>query len=314
MHHMKSNPITPDKGQHAAPIRRSRVRDIKHTMRCIFLIFIAGAGIAACRTPGGCTDSSPATLSVMSFNVGDCNWVFPTAAKISGVISAAGAPEILLLQEVRGEKQIGELLHILEYPYHAAVPYKRQERSYLAIFSRYPLEQVEYLYFQSSRDGSGALSSIVRYGDLAVLVCSVHLDQIPSKTRQKNGYVDQTVEHTAHQLEREILDDTERSRSTNELIAWIQRKGQQSVIIGGDFNTIPFSKPIRAMNAAFDDALWPSRDYFSGTYVKIKSPLLPRVDYIFHSADLRVRNPAVIKNSPGDHYPVRADFIRKSKE
>jgi endonuclease/exonuclease/phosphatase family metal-dependent hydrolase len=136
----------------------------------------------------------------------------------------------------------------------------------------------------------------------------VHLDQIPSKRRLKNGYVEQTVEHTARQLKTEILDDTVRSCSIQELIAWVHGKEPQAVIIGGDFNTIPFSKAVRTMNATFDDALWPSKDYFTGTYFKIKSPLLPRVDYIFHSADLCVSNPGVIRISPGDHYPVRATF------
>jgi endonuclease/exonuclease/phosphatase family metal-dependent hydrolase len=275
---------------------------------CIILSLLVVAGIALYLSSDRCTSSAPRSFRVMSFNVGDCNWVFPSAEKISRIISDAGPPEILLLQEVRGEKQVGQLLHILKYPYHAAIPYKRQERSYLAIFSMYPLEQVEHLYFQSSREGSGALSGIVRYGGRTVFIYSIHLDQIPSKSRLENGYIDQTVEHTASQLKTEIFDDTIRSRSANELISWIQGKGQQALIIGGDFNTIPFSTAIRAMNASFDDALWPSKDYFTGTYFKIKSPLLPRVDYIFHSADLCVSNPEVIRKSPGDHYPVRATF------
>jgi endonuclease/exonuclease/phosphatase family metal-dependent hydrolase len=248
------------------------------------------------------------SFSVMSFNIGDTNWAFPSVDQISRVIRNTGQLDILLLQEVRGEKQVEQLFHSLNYPYYTAVPYKRQNRVYLAIFSMFPMDQPDYLYFKSSTEGSCALSSVVITEGIPVLVCSVHLDQIPSKRRLKNGYVDQTVEHTARQVKEEIFGDTVRSRSVNELIAWIQGKKYPMVIIGGDFNTIPFSKGIRAMNNAFDDALWPSFDYFSGTYFKINSPLLPRVDYIFHSPNLKVHDPEVIKTSAGDHYPVRTTF------
>ena len=258
-----------------------------------------------------CHSSQQQTLgsfTVMSFNVGDTNWSFPSADQISQVIRETGPPDILLLQEVRGERQVEQLSQMLNYPNYIAVPYKSQRRVCLAILSMFPIDHPDYLYFTSSSQGSGALCSVVNVGGVPILVCSVHLDQIPSKRRLKNGYVDQTVEHTAHQLRDEIFGDTVRSRSAAELIAWIQKKGYPSIIIGGDFNTIPFSKAVMAMDAAFEDALWPSIDYFTGTYFKINSPLLPRVDYIFHSSDLKAYDPKVIKNSPGDHYPVRAKF------
>jgi endonuclease/exonuclease/phosphatase family metal-dependent hydrolase len=260
----------------------------------------------------GCRFNNPdhpdVGLSVMSFNIGDCDYQFPTAAQVAAVVKDPGTPDILLLQEVRSEKQLTQIQQELGYPYRASILYQRQYRTSLAILSRFAIAQSDHLYFQSSPLGSGVLCGVVQPGDNPILVCSVHLDQIPSKSRLKNGYVDQSVEHSMRQLKTEILDDTVRSRSADELIKWVHAKGYETVIIGGDFNTIPFSKPIRAMNAAFDDALWPSWDYFSGTYFKIKSPLLPRVDYIFHSADLCVSNPGVIRKSPGDHYPVRATF------
>jgi endonuclease/exonuclease/phosphatase family metal-dependent hydrolase len=273
----------------------------------IFFILVV-TGMISCQYHEKCPPSHLTSFSVMSFNVGDTNWSFPSADQISQVIRETGPPDILLLQEVRGERQVEQLSQMLNYPNYIAVPYKSQRRVCLAILSMFPIDHPDYLYFTSSSQGSGALCSVVNVGGVPILVCSVHLDQIPSKRRLKNGYVDQTVEHTAHQLRDEIFGDTVRSRSAAELIAWIQKKGYPSIIIGGDFNTIPFSKAVMAMDAAFEDALWPSIDYFTGTYFKINSPLLPRVDYIFHSSDLKAYDPKVIKNSPGDHYPVRAKF------
>jgi len=272
------------------------------------IILLLGMSAVSCSYREKSLSSPPISFSVMSFNVGDTNWSFPSADQISQVIRETGPPDILLLQEVRGERQVEQISQMLNYPNYIAVPYKSQRRVCLAILSMFPIDHPDYLYFRSSSQGSGALCSVVNLGGVPILVCSVHLDQIPSKRRLKNGYVDQTVEHTAHQLREEIFGDTVRSRSAAELIAWIQGKGYPSIIIGGDFNTIPFSKAVMAMDAAFEDALWPSIDYFTGTYFKINSPLLPRVDYIFHSSDLKAYDPKVIKNSPGDHYPVRAKF------
>ena len=88
----------------------------------------------------------------------------------------------------------------------------------------------------------------------------------------------------------------------------IESREFQHVIIGGDFNTVPFSKAIRKMGKIYDDALWPSVDYLTGSYNKLSLPIKPRIDYIFHSPDLKRITASVIKESAGDHYPVRAVF------
>jgi len=82
----------------------------------------------------------------------------------------------------------------------------------------------------------------------------------------------------------------------------------KNIIIAGDFNTIPFSKAIRKMGKKYNDALWPSFDYLTGSYNKLSLPIKPRIDYIFHSQGLERITASVIKESAGDHYPVRAVF------
>ena len=62
------------------------------------------------------------------------------------------------------------------------------------------------------------------------------------------------------------------------------------------------------MNVAYDNALWPSLDYFSGTSIKIISPVLPRIDYIFRTSALEVIASRIVRQSTGDHYPVLEIF------
>lgn len=248
------------------------------------------------------------TLSVMSCNVGDATLPAPSAEMIGAAVRAAGAPDILLLQEVPGNKELEKLGSMLGYPFHAHKPYRKDARLLIAVLSRYPIEQPRIFTFSSSQDGSGFISGIIKLGTVPILVCSAHLDEVESKRRLADGYVEQGLKTSARQIARELRGQTSRSLSVTELIDWVNAQGHETVIIGGDFNTIPLSRPIRAMSMRFDDALWPSSDYFAGTYFKIKSPLLPRVDYIFHSPDLKVQKADVIRRSPGDHYPVRAVF------
>jgi endonuclease/exonuclease/phosphatase family metal-dependent hydrolase len=77
------------------------------------------------------------------------------------------------------------------------------------------------------------------------------------------------------------------------------------VIIGGDFNTVPFSRAIRSMGRRYEDALWPSVDYFTGTYSMVKFPFKPRIDYIFHSGGMRVMAAGVIRDGGGDQEGYR---------
>ncbi|MCF8114593.1 MAG: hypothetical protein K9K21_12155 [Desulfotignum sp.] len=69
------------------------------------------------------------------------------------------------------------------------------------------------------------------------------------------------------------------------------------------------SKTVRQLCPGFDDVLWPSLDYFKGTYTKLDFPIAPRIDFLFVSAALGRKNARVIPKSPGDHFPVWADIL-----
>lgn len=263
--------------------------------------------MAGCLTNGEVSLSPRSSFSVMTFNAGDFDRC-PQAAQIAQVVKTAGVPDIILFQELQEGLQTSELLARLKYPYHAAIPYRYIKGDSIAIFSRYPIEQTDKLYFRNSRDRSAALCGVVRPNGTPVLICSVHLDEIQSKHRQKNGYVNQSFSQSCDQIKTETFGKTSRCLGVNELIPWLKNKGYKNVVVGGDFNTIPFSTAIREMSNEYEDSLWPSWDYFSGTYFKIISPILPRIDYIFHTSKLKATASKIIKQSSGDHYPVFATF------
>ena len=62
------------------------------------------------------------------------------------------------------------------------------------------------------------------------------------------------------------------------------------------------------MGTVFEDALWHTPDYLTGSYIKSTLPVDPRLDFLFYSKDLECLGASVVRRSAGDHYPVRAVF------
>jgi len=139
------------------------------------------------------------------------------------------------------------------------------------------------------------------------LLCSVHLELVKDIRVTETG-IDLSTGSALKLLKNELVKETPRSRSVEELLSWISSQRYENVIIGGDFNTVPFSTAVRKMDGRYKDALWPSLQYFTGSYNMSPLPVEPRIDYIFYSPSLKCRSAVIVKESAGDHYPVKALF------
>ena len=214
-------------------------------------------------------------------------------------------PDLLLLQEVPGEKLAAELAENLGLANHLYSSYKPGGKGNygMAIMSRYPLMKPEMLHLH--RYATFTAEMIVE-GE-SYRIGSVHLERIKPILINKSS-AELSWKDALRLLKTEIVEDTPRSRGIDELLSWLSSHKSDHVIIAGDFNTIPFSKAIRKMGKIYDDALWPSFDYLTGSYNKLSLPIKPRIDYIFHSPDLKCDTASIIKEGLGDHYPVRAVF------
>ena len=250
-------------------------------------------------------DEIPASmnsLAVVTYNIDNIS----ENRQLKGVceaIKSLGIPDVVFMQEVHGEFAASFIAENLNLPYFKYSDYSDYSAG-LAILSRKPLENVKIHYFSASCNGYGALSAEIRIKGLKLLLCSLHLDRIPD-ARRKIGVVDH---HILNLLKKEIFNNTVRSRSVEELLNWLSGFEIDNIIIGGDFNTFPLSLPIRKMSGKFNDALWPTADYFTGTYKELDYLLKPRIDFLFHSSGIKRYRADVIKKGPSDHYPVMAVF------
>jgi len=237
----------------------------------------------------------------MSYNIGDVTGSPAEPEEVAAVLEEVGWADVYLFQEVWTHAHLAALQAEMDAAgapaYH--VEYARGMRQ--AVVSRYPLSTCRALYPDSMRRHYGALRC--RLDGWPVAVAGVHLEPI-EKRRTEDGFVRMGIVSTLGTILREALLDTPRSRGVREVAGWLSSWPDRPTIVGGDFNTVPFTRTIRFMNRRYDDALTGSGDYLAGTYWKIDGRVLPRVDFVFHSDALETVDAGVVTARAGDHYPV----------
>lgn len=243
-------------------------------------------------------------LRVVTYNIGDLNGQRPTAEDLVKVIKNKGVPDLILLQEVEDERQAATLSRALGLSHYVYAKSKEKE-SDLAIISRNALFRSDALSFKASNERHPVLVAELEVGGRKVLVCSVHFDRIEA-VKINQDRVEVSLVTALRLLKEEVFDDTVRSRSAEELMMYITSRQYKNVIVGGDFNTVPYSKTIRIMEKGLNDALGSTSDYLTGSYRKSSLPVEPRVDFLFHSQNMESREASIIRETAGDHYPVRA--------
>lgn len=257
-------------------------------------------------------DHNPHTgpvLTVMTYNVGDYKLPAPTTAQVAEIIRMNGVPDLLLVQNMPWGIKIKDLARELKLP-HFVSGRETNYRNNLGILSKLPLSNSDAIRFKLDTNLNSPASFLCAETQInlkTVVVCSLQLESLSPQIRKMEEDGDFFF-GVLDILRKEIFQETARSRNAQKFLGWIKSKQYDEIIIGGDFNTFPLSKTIRIMNNRFDDALWPSLAYFTGTYTKVQFPVKPRIDFIFHSEGLNSTKAEIIQETAGDHYPVRADL------
>jgi len=209
-------------------------------------------------------------------------------------------PDLVLLQEVRNTRHVMGLGQALGLSYWHFAPYSK-ERGGVAILSRWPLSPAHVLFWDNSPQGKVALAAQVDSPAGRFWACSVHLDN-PLNTNNPSRW--QKVLF----LWQEFFTPTLRTQQAEELSAWLLGLGGEGIILGGDFNSLPLAGADRHLRQYFSDALSIGlQQYFTGTYWgPPHTPILPRIDFIYHSSHWQVVDAQVIQQKASDHFPVLA--------
>ena len=247
-------------------------------------------------------------LTVLTMNCGDgSNWDANGTESILHILDVCVMPDLVFIQEPM--KYIKEIANRFAYA-HVIKSGEKHWYSHPIVLTNYDVLSTSFLFLNEDDHQHGfATCAALEHEGHSYFVCSVHLDTAYLQERGEDQSIDLSWKDTLSLVWSEVFDDTIRYQEMLKLLDVISTRNEEYVILGGDFNTIFLAKGIRELNQVLDDALWPSLAYFQGTHAKIHFPITPRIDYIFHSPQLECWDAEVIPISPGDHYPVYAQFI-----
>lgn len=213
-------------------------------------------------------------------------------------------PDLVMLQEVRHAGQVQWFAERLQLPHWRFAPYQSPRHGGIALLSRWPLGAAQVLTFRHSAQGKVALAASVLGAAATLWACSVHLDAPRLHEFSASIWQQGTF------LWNEVFAATPRYQQVQELRAWLLQLSADAWIIGGDFNTVPFSRADRYLSRDFGDALLqhPWR-YLTGTYWELPHVLVnPRIDFLYHSPRFRVVEAQVLQHKISDHFPILAIF------
>ena len=255
-----------------------------------------------------CQNKTDFTVITCNIGIEECGSVPPKKIEdIASWVLKTGRPNILFLQEVMGLVSADGLGIRLNYPY-AVDGRSLSSRTSQVILSDFPLTEPDNLDFDDANTGDAAVCAMAEISGMRILLCTLHLKTLSSRLQKnrKSGYTFSSLAKVAMD---EIFHDTQHRVDTQNFLTWINRKNWDAAVIGGDFNTVFMAKSIRLMDKAFNDALWPSADFFKGTKIsKYNLPVGLRIDYLFNSENVSVSSAAVLPQSIGDHLPVAASL------
>jgi endonuclease/exonuclease/phosphatase family metal-dependent hydrolase len=199
-----------------------------------------------------------------------------------------------------------------EYSTHIIYTYEGDNYNYgIATFSKYPIINRGIINFNNSSNSS--IFTDVLINKDTVRIFNNHLQSIRFN---KNNYSFITNSKVLKDEEKikEIKDISYRLRD-----AFIKRASQAKilsnhiknspypVIVCGDFNDVPVSYTYRKMRGELNDSYLEAGKGFGTTYMG-KFPSF-RIDFIFHSKDIKCVNFNIPDVYLSDHFPVTSEFV-----
>lgn len=249
-------------------------------------------------------------LKVMSFNVrlqNQYQWLEQddVPQKIYELIDKEN-PDVLLLQEYR--KEWPEAPKNLGYRYaHTRMSESGNYGS--AIFSRFPISGNMVLEFKgdSATNNQFHFADIV-WKDQTIRFINIHLasvglgDSDYKLLENPENTADGELERGLRSIGKSLNTGFKRRAIQIESVKSAIADSPHPVVLAGDFNDVPQSFVYHQVDLELKDSYMESGRGFGKTYVKSPAPL--RIDFIFHSKELRAFNFNVIREELSDHYPV----------
>lgn len=264
----------------------------------------------------------PVGLKVMSYNVrvfDRYNWTQEknTVTEMLRFIKSQEA-DIICLQEFGTSKQAKDgvtetfILNALrEYPYHfihyTPQSLSKRHQQGLAILSKFPINS------QKIKGDANLKSGCTIYADIQlkterIRIINSHFESIhfTSKYDIIEGIDGENYKTRIKSATKSINEAAVQHSKRAQEIATIVSASAIPVVLCTDMNNTPVSYSYHTLNKALEDAFLHQGTGFGATY-NGSYPFL-RIDFIFHSQELKNIGYKRIKVKHSDHFPIMAEF------
>lgn len=274
-------------------------------------------------------DTPEESFRVLSYNVRHFNWLTGKEARENPIFDyiLAQSPDIICFQEFMAAKSktakglisIGEIdAKFKEYPYHDFIKLGNPNAPHLyglAIYSKFPILKTSQLPFWSTFNGC-AFHDLKINGRKVTLV-NTHLESNRITSDDKKLYADflksnkdvKLSDVTSNIKSKLTVAFTVREEQSDLINAQIKNLDSYATIVCGDFNDTPISYTYNRMKGGLVDSFVETGRGIGITYHE--NMFLFRIDYIFHSINMKAYNMTVGDQKHSDHYPVWTDLIFK---
>lgn len=256
-------------------------------------------------------------LKIMSYNVRMFNayhWIPEenVPEKIGSMVKGED-PDILLMQEYYQSKTSPRLGYTCSF----IKPTNKSGNYGLSIFSKYPIVNTGSLELMDVGEQKPAYNNQFIFADIdwngqIVRCINIHLASVGLETQDY-----QRLQNPNEGSQEEIKNGF--TKIVKQLHGAFQKRAEQvvslkhainsspyPVIVCGDFNDTPQSYTYHQIDILLEDAFMEKGSGFGKTYAR--GPLPFRIDYIFHSDQLKSLNFNVLEPKLSDHYPIVSEI------
>jgi len=206
-------------------------------------------------------------------------------------------PDIFCIQEFSAIK----FKYFKDHPHWYKTNIFTQNKSVLALFSKYPIIDKGYIEFPDSTNG--AMYVDLDINDEQVRVYNIHLESFKVRGefynfREVSAY--KSLKSTINKAEEKRLEQI-----------YLVKKHMETfngkVIVCGDFNTTQFSFTYQLLKGSKKDTFIERGFGFGATYVRRGYPF--RIDYILVDEDIKVISHKNFDLKYSDHEPILSELV-----
>lgn len=265
------------------------------------------------------------SIKIMSYNVRGFNWEMhkkwtkehPMVEYLSSVDA-----DIICMQEYMASmndkhastKNLQKALGKDKYPYYSVIPLRSTKGGYeygLACFSKYPIKAILSIPIVSTDNGSALYQIDVNGKTISVI--NNHLESNRLTSDDKKLYVDflkrdgddaPRLNDITHNLEQKLgVAYKKRAPQVDMIAKYIEEQKTDGVIVCGDFNDCPISYSYSKIKGSILEDSYTETGLGPGITFH-ENHFWFRIDFIFHSKNMKAYDFTIDRVKFSDHYPV----------